>query len=123
MGDRRRAAAHKVPGRAMHDASRRDRHQGERLTDLTSGDLDQASSEFLAWCMQNTRVCPTCSVIVYRYAGCNHMSCRCGASFDWNTSLPPLPQKPAKPESKQDSSPQVPAAVPARNGSLWSSLI
>jgi len=94
---------------------------GERLADLTSGELDQASSEFLAWCMTNTRVCPTCSVIVYRYAGCNHMSCRCGASFDWNTTLPPLPQEPAKPQSEQNGLPRA-SKVPVtfRDGRLWS---
>lgn len=38
-----------------------------------------------------------CRVIIYRYAGCDHMSCRCGRSFNWSQadrvgegSAPPL---------------------------------
>ena len=28
-------------------------------------------------------------VIIYRHAGCNHMSCRCGRTFDWNQEPAP----------------------------------
>ena len=38
-----------------------------------------------------------CRVIIYRHAGCDHMSCRCGRSFNWSQadrvgegSAPPL---------------------------------
>lgn len=42
-----------------------------------------ADESFIQWCSSNTRTCPNCKVIIYRYAGCDHMSCRCGAHFTW----------------------------------------
>lgn len=31
----------------------------------------------------DTGVCPSCSAMIERVAGCNHMTCRCGYSFCW----------------------------------------
>merc|ERR1719453_408649 len=38
---------------------------------------------FLAFCKQHARMCPACGVLIWRYAGCDHMSCRCGHNFNW----------------------------------------
>ena len=39
--------------------------------------------ELVSWLHDNTRNCPRCSVIIYRFAGCDSMSCKCGMSFNW----------------------------------------
>mmetsp|Transcript_30809 Transcript_30809/g.52847 ORF Transcript_30809/g.52847 Transcript_30809/m.52847 type:complete len:423 (-) Transcript_30809:363-1631(-) len=49
------------------------------------GTADKNTLEFLAWARSNVRVCPSCRVIIYRFAGCDHMRCRCGVSFNWQT--------------------------------------
>mmetsp|Transcript_11347 Transcript_11347/g.29005 ORF Transcript_11347/g.29005 Transcript_11347/m.29005 type:complete len:375 (+) Transcript_11347:39-1163(+) len=41
---------------------------------------------FLQFCSQHARICPGCSVIIYRHSGCNHMTCHCGFEFDWASS-------------------------------------
>lgn len=46
--------------------------------------LDADDKAFVAWLKKEARRCPICNVIIYRYEGCNHMSCRCGASFNWD---------------------------------------
>lgn len=38
---------------------------------------------FVAFCSAHARKCPRCAVIVFRDGGCNHISCKCGAHFDW----------------------------------------
>lgn len=37
---------------------------------------------------ENSRQCQMCSMIIYRIAGCNHMSCgSCGFRFNWETGI------------------------------------
>lgn len=35
------------------------------------------------WIDLNTRACPACKRRLYRYDGCNHMTCTCGHEFCW----------------------------------------
>lgn len=49
-----------------------------RVASLTAED-----GAFLAFCSEHARICPGCHVIIYRHAGCNHMTCMCGFEFDW----------------------------------------
>mmetsp|Transcript_8776 Transcript_8776/g.14218 ORF Transcript_8776/g.14218 Transcript_8776/m.14218 type:complete len:581 (-) Transcript_8776:36-1778(-) len=50
-------------------------------------DLSQASTRadqlFLEWAQTEARVCPACRVLIYRYEGCNNMTCTCGRHFRW----------------------------------------
>ena len=46
--------------------------------------VDETDDAFLAFCLESARRCPACQVLIYRHAGCNHMRCRCGQTFDWN---------------------------------------
>uniref|UniRef100_A0A7S1TVC5 RING-type domain-containing protein n=1 Tax=Phaeomonas parva TaxID=124430 RepID=A0A7S1TVC5_9STRA len=55
----------------------------KRLLALNAGAEDHS---FTRWCEQHTRACPGCYVIIFRYAGCDHMACRCGYSFNWSTA-------------------------------------
>jgi hypothetical protein len=57
-------------------------NQHEYVAQLQAG-VNSKDAEFIAWAQDNTRNCPRCSVIIYRFAGCDHMSCRCGMSFNW----------------------------------------
>lgn len=63
------------PALAKYTANLRATH-GNRL----EGEGDAA---FLDFCREHTRMCPACGVLIWRYAGCDHMSCRCGHKFDW----------------------------------------
>ena len=47
------------------------------------GTADENTLAFMNWARGNVRVCPSCRVIIYRFAGCDHMRCRCGYSFNW----------------------------------------
>ena len=58
--------------------------QQRRLAELEAATGDDG--DFVAWASKDCRACPNCRVIIFRYAGCDHMSCRCGASFNWNTT-------------------------------------
>jgi len=74
-----------------------------RLSSLQSEDAG-----FLAFCSKHARKCPSCHVIIYRHAGCDHMTCRCGVEFDWNkTEAAQIVPHPAAP------TPSRPAARPA----------
>lgn len=55
------------------------------------------------WLAANTRVCPSCSVIVERSAGCNAMRCSCGAGFSWNTALNPVVYENERAEGETDA--------------------
>ena len=44
------------------------------------GETDAA---FVAFCREHARACPACGVIIWRYAGCDHIHCRCGHHFQW----------------------------------------
>jgi len=44
---------------------------------------DDPDSQFLAWAKENTRTCPQCRVIIYRFEGCDSISCTCGYNFNW----------------------------------------
>lgn len=52
-----------------------------RISNLASED-----TQFLDFCASHTRKCPSCHVIIYRHAGCDHMTCSCGFEFDWTRS-------------------------------------
>ena len=45
---------------------------------------DETDPEFLAFCSTHARRCPKCQVVIFRYAGCDHMACRCGHNFSWS---------------------------------------
>lgn len=45
---------------------------------------DDGTLAFLKWAGDATRACPECHVIIYRSEGCAHMSCACGAEFNWD---------------------------------------
>jgi len=45
--------------------------------------LASEDADFRHFCAQFTRACPSCHVIIYRHAGCDHMTCKCGHEFDW----------------------------------------
>jgi hypothetical protein len=59
--------------RALHA-----RQGGERLRELAS-----ESPALRSWFQQNTRACPSCSVLIERSQGCNSMLCPCGSRFNW----------------------------------------
>lgn len=46
---------------------------------------DESDPDFLAFCSEHARRCPACHVVIYRYAGCDHVACRCGKSFNWGS--------------------------------------
>jgi len=35
------------------------------------------------WAKNAARVCPLCKVVIFRFSGCDHMTCKCGHSFNW----------------------------------------
>ena len=47
---------------------------------------DDGTAAFLAWAGDSTRACPECHVLIYRSEGCAHMSCACGAEFNWDSA-------------------------------------
>jgi len=63
------------------------------VSQLQEDALAGKDTEFVTWAHDHTRNCPRCSVIIYRFAGCDHMRCRCGMSFNWSEApkldLPP----------------------------------
>ena len=57
--------------------------RGSYLQKLNDGEAgDEGFREFAR---QHTRACPSCSVVIFRHAGCDHMSCRCGRRFNWGS--------------------------------------
>uniref|UniRef100_A0A7S0R3F9 RBR-type E3 ubiquitin transferase n=1 Tax=Chlamydomonas leiostraca TaxID=1034604 RepID=A0A7S0R3F9_9CHLO len=40
-------------------------------------------SETRSWIIANTKPCPKCTKPVEKNGGCNHVTCKCGASFCW----------------------------------------
>jgi len=66
----------------------RSRNHSNYLEELRRGEGDH---EFMRWANQAVRVCPSCNVLIYRYAGCDHMVCSCcGMEFDWGSSVAQL---------------------------------
>mmetsp|Transcript_144531 Transcript_144531/g.448787 ORF Transcript_144531/g.448787 Transcript_144531/m.448787 type:complete len:301 (+) Transcript_144531:56-958(+) len=43
---------------------------------------------FEAWALESCQACPTCLVIVRKETGCDHIQCRCGASFCYGCGAP-----------------------------------
>ena len=68
---------------AKREANRRDANRRRLEGFGTVGSDDADTLAFQAFCAVNTRKCPRCSVLIYRDSGCNHMTCKCGAHFDW----------------------------------------
>ena len=65
------------------EANRRDANK-RRLEEVSAeGDADEDTLAFRAFCVAHVRKCPRCAVLIYRDEGCNHVSCKCGAHFDW----------------------------------------
>ena len=44
-------------------------------------DWTQEDSAFRAWLEANAKQCPSCSVLITRSSGCNHVTCTCGVNF------------------------------------------
>ena len=44
----------------------------------------EGDAAFLQFAQEHVRTCTACGVLIFRYEGCNHMTCRCGNEFDWN---------------------------------------
>jgi len=63
------------PAKAKHRENLRASHRS-RLA-------NESDTAFIGFCREHARMCPTCGVLIWRYAGCDHMSCRCGAQFNW----------------------------------------
>lgn len=82
---------------AMYRVNMRASHQNR-----FAGESDAA---FVGFCREQTRMCPACGVVIWRYAGCNHMTCRCGNEFDWTAqsarvvALPSSPTGTSQPPS------------------------
>ena len=57
-----------------------------RLVDLASEAASADDRDFAAWATRACRACPNCKVLIYRYAGCDHMTCKCGETFNWGAS-------------------------------------
>ena len=63
----------------------------QRLRDLQARTAagatdDDGTAAFLRWAGDSTRACPECHVLIYRSEGCAHMSCACGAEFNWDSA-------------------------------------
>ncbi|KAM9977189.1 hypothetical protein ACTFIR_011047 [Dictyostelium discoideum] len=41
----------------------------------------QVSASTLKWVLENTKICPTCKIIIEKIDGCNSMDCICGTNF------------------------------------------
>ncbi|KAJ8606375.1 hypothetical protein CTAYLR_009316 [Chrysophaeum taylorii] len=88
-----------------------DAKQALSKTTTTSAADDDGTLAFLRWAGDATRACPECHVIIYRSEGCAHMSCSCGAEFNWDRAerivdppdAPAPPKPPALPRDLPDS--------------------
>ena len=56
---------------------------------------NEADVAFLEFCREHARQCPACGVLIWRYAGCDHMHCRCGHHFDWTATDAHIAVRPA----------------------------
>ncbi len=54
-----------------------------RLVDLNESTL-ASDRQYTDWAKRDARVCPKCYVITWRYEGCSHITCPCGAEYDWD---------------------------------------
>ena len=113
------------------EANRRDANK-RRLEEVSAeGDADEDTLAFRAFCVAHVRKCPRCAVLIYRDEGCNHVSCKCGAHFDWEMTpgiklapaelptIPPLlppplppPPPPPPPPLPLTSAPRAPYRSP-----------
>ncbi len=41
-------------------------------------------NEIYKWTNSNIKLCPKCQLIIEKWMGCNHMTCKCGYQFCWN---------------------------------------
>lgn len=68
----------------------------------------ESDPSFLAFCKEHARSCPACGVLIWRYAGCDHMSCRCGHRFNWNEAAARV----GHPDAIERPNPPLALAVP-----------
>jgi len=47
--------------------------------------LEESDEAFIGWCREHARQCPACTVVIWRWTGCDSMQCRCGKSFNWSS--------------------------------------
>jgi len=47
-----------------------------------------APSEFEDWALSSCQACPKCLVVVRKETGCDHIQCKCGASFQYCCGYP-----------------------------------
>ena len=62
---------------AAYEKSKLDSH-ARRLRSISAAD-----KPFVEFLQSYARQCPHCNVLIYRSEGCNHMSCKCGKTFNW----------------------------------------
>lgn len=60
-------------------------YEGNMAANHTQRLADESDADFLAFCSEHARRCPACQVVIYRYAGCKHVACRCGHAFNWDS--------------------------------------
>lgn len=50
-------------------------------------DAEEGTDYEMLWVLYETaRLCPRCSVVIQRSAGCDHFYCMCGHQFNWSTA-------------------------------------
>jgi len=70
--------------RQFGSAAAWDAYESSRVAMHTQRLVDETDRGFLLFCADQARRCPSCMVVIWRWAGCDHMTCRCGFSFNWN---------------------------------------
>jgi len=70
--------------RQFGSAAAGDAYESSRVAMHTQRLVDETDRGFLLFCADQARRCPSCMVVIWRWAGCDHMTCRCGFSFNWN---------------------------------------
>lgn len=50
-------------------------------------DAEEGTDYAMLWVLYETaRICPRCSVVIQRSAGCDHFYCMCGHQFNWSSA-------------------------------------
>jgi small GTP-binding protein len=87
-------------------------NHGQYVGQLQADGAAGRNLEFITWLHDNSRNCPSCSVLIFRYAGCDSMLCKCGQSFNWKKA--PKVDLPEVVKKKRDSEALAAAIVEAR---------